>query len=47
MLAVQADGRSVETVESLAAADGKLSVLQQAFIAISRSAAAIARPAFS
>jgi carbon-monoxide dehydrogenase small subunit len=31
MLAVQADGHSVETVEGLAAADGTLSVLQQAF----------------
>ena len=31
MLAVQAAGRSVETVEGLAAADGTLSPLQQAF----------------
>ncbi len=31
MLAVQAEGRNVETVEGLAAARGKLSVLQQAF----------------
>lgn len=31
MLAVQADGRSVETVEGLSAADGTLSPLQQAF----------------
>ena len=31
MLAVQADGRAVETVEGLAAEDGTLSVLQQAF----------------
>ena len=30
-LAVQAEGRAVTTVESLAGADGKLSVLQQAF----------------
>jgi len=32
MLAVQADGKSVETVESLAAADGSLHPLQEAFI---------------
>jgi carbon-monoxide dehydrogenase small subunit len=31
MLAVQADGRSVETVEGLAEPDGTLNVLQQAF----------------
>lgn len=31
MLAVQADGSDVETVEGLAAADGTLSALQQAF----------------
>ena len=31
MLAVQADGTEVRTVESLASADGKLNVLQQAF----------------
>jgi carbon-monoxide dehydrogenase small subunit len=31
MLAVQADGHSVETVEGLAEADGSLSALQQAF----------------
>jgi len=31
ILAVQAEGRAVTTVESLAGADGKLSVLQQAF----------------
>jgi aerobic carbon-monoxide dehydrogenase small subunit len=31
MLAVQADGASVETVEGLAAADGTLHALQQAF----------------
>lgn len=31
LFAVQADGRSVETVEGLAAADGTLSELQQAF----------------
>jgi aerobic carbon-monoxide dehydrogenase small subunit len=31
MFAVQADGRSVETVEGLAAADGTLNELQQAF----------------
>jgi len=31
MLAVQADGRAVETVEGLAAKDGRLSILQQAF----------------
>ena len=31
MLAVQADGRAVATVEGLAGADGKLNVLQQAF----------------
>jgi aerobic-type carbon monoxide dehydrogenase small subunit (CoxS/CutS family) len=31
MLAVQADGTTVETVESLAGADGELSPLQQAF----------------
>jgi aerobic-type carbon monoxide dehydrogenase small subunit (CoxS/CutS family) len=31
MLAVQADGRSVETVEGLAAPDGALSALQEAF----------------
>ncbi len=31
MLAVQADGRQVTTTEGLAAADGKLSPLQQAF----------------
>lgn len=31
MLAVQADGRRIETVEGLAAADGRLSPLQQAF----------------
>ena len=30
-LAVQAEGREVRTVESLAAADGKLNALQQAF----------------
>ena len=30
-LAVQAEGRAVRTVESLAAADGKLNALQQAF----------------
>jgi len=30
-LAVQAEGRDVRTVESLAAADGKLNALQQAF----------------
>jgi aerobic-type carbon monoxide dehydrogenase small subunit (CoxS/CutS family) len=30
-LAVQADGRDVQTVESLAAADGTLNPLQQAF----------------
>jgi 2-furoyl-CoA dehydrogenase 2Fe-2S iron sulfur subunit len=30
-LAVQAEGREVKTVESLAAADGKLNALQQAF----------------
>ncbi len=30
-LAVQADGREITTVESLAAEDGKLNVLQQAF----------------
>jgi len=30
-LAVQAEGRDVKTVESLAAADGKLNALQQAF----------------
>jgi len=33
LLAVQADGTRVETVESLAAADGELSRLQQAFSA--------------
>jgi carbon-monoxide dehydrogenase small subunit len=32
-LALQADGRSVTTVEGLAAADGALSPLQQAFLA--------------
>jgi aerobic carbon-monoxide dehydrogenase small subunit len=31
LLAVQADGTSIETVESLAAEDGELSPLQQAF----------------
>ncbi len=31
MLAVQADGRAVETVEGLAAKDGGLSILQQSF----------------
>ena len=31
MLAVQANGRSIETVEGLAASDGALSVLQAAF----------------
>ncbi len=31
MLAVQADGRAVATVEGLAGADGKLNILQQAF----------------
>jgi aerobic-type carbon monoxide dehydrogenase small subunit (CoxS/CutS family) len=31
MLAVQADGTTIETVESLAAEDGELSPLQQAF----------------
>ena len=31
MLAVQADGKSLETVEGLAARDGTLSPLQQAF----------------
>ncbi|HEX4408424.1 MAG TPA: (2Fe-2S)-binding protein [Xanthobacteraceae bacterium] len=31
MLAVQAEGREVRTVESLAASDGKLNPLQQAF----------------
>jgi aerobic-type carbon monoxide dehydrogenase small subunit (CoxS/CutS family) len=31
MLAVQVDGRQVETVESLAAADGELTPLQEAF----------------
>jgi 2-furoyl-CoA dehydrogenase 2Fe-2S iron sulfur subunit len=30
-LAVQAEGRDIKTVESLAAADGKLNALQQAF----------------
>src|SRR6202140_4271624 len=32
MLAVQAEGRKVETIEGLAAPDGTLSPLQQAFI---------------
>jgi len=32
MLAVEADGRAIETIEGEAGADGKLSVLQQAFI---------------
>jgi carbon-monoxide dehydrogenase small subunit len=32
MLAVQAEGRTVETIEGLAAPDGSLSVLQKAFI---------------
>jgi carbon-monoxide dehydrogenase small subunit len=32
MLAVQADGKSVTTVEGLAAADGSLNLLQQAFM---------------
>jgi 2-furoyl-CoA dehydrogenase 2Fe-2S iron sulfur subunit len=31
MLAVQADGQAIDTVEGLAAPDGKLSVLQEAF----------------
>jgi 2-furoyl-CoA dehydrogenase 2Fe-2S iron sulfur subunit len=31
MLAVQADGQNIDTVEGLAAPDGKLSVLQEAF----------------
>jgi len=31
MLAVQANGKSIETVESLADPDGKLSILQAAF----------------
>ncbi len=44
MLAVQADGRTVETVESLAA-DGALSPLQEAFSsATTRSSAGSARP---
>jgi carbon-monoxide dehydrogenase small subunit len=33
MLAVQTDGKSIETVESLAAADGTRSALQDAFVA--------------
>jgi len=32
MLAVEADGRAVETIEGEAGADGRLSALQQAFI---------------
>jgi carbon-monoxide dehydrogenase small subunit len=32
MFAIQAQGRSVQTVESLAGADGELSALQQAFM---------------
>jgi len=33
MLAVQTDGKSIETIESVAAADGKRHPLQEAFIA--------------
>ena len=43
LLAVQADGAKIETVEGLAA-DGELTPLQQASAIITRSSAATARP---
>ena len=43
MLAVQADGRSLETVEGLAERDGTLGPLQQAFPTTTASSAASAR----
>ncbi len=46
VLAVQADGQEITTIEGMAAADGTLHPMQQAFRTTTASSAATARPAW-